>query len=73
MPRCLSHVSRQFYELILGIDWDNPYSFFNPVYQVKDENGNLQRTITGTIGIFLGMWYVTVFTFWKDIYRISSQ
>jgi len=24
-----------------------------------DESGNPQRTIAGTAGIFLGMWYVT--------------
>ncbi|KAE9365145.1 putative proline-specific permease [Stipitochalara longipes BDJ] len=46
--------------LMLIIDvmkhWNDPYSFFNPVYSVSDENGNLQRTITGTAGVFLGMW-----------------
>lgn len=36
--------------------WDSPYSFFNNVYQVKDENGNFQRNITGSIGTFLGIW-----------------
>ncbi|PMD57773.1 amino acid transporter-like protein [Hyaloscypha bicolor E] len=46
--------------LMLIIDvmkhWNDPYSFFNPVYSVTDENGNLQRTIAGTAGIFLGVW-----------------
>jgi amino acid transporter len=37
-------------------DWNDPYSFFNSVYAVTDENGNLQRTISGTIGTFLNMW-----------------
>jgi yeast amino acid transporter len=38
-------------------DWDSPFSFFNHAYQVKDEDGNLQRTITGGVGTFLGVWY----------------
>ncbi|KAL9111010.1 MAG: hypothetical protein Q9227_004443 [Pyrenula ochraceoflavens] len=38
--------------------WDSPYSFFTNVFAVKDEQGNLQRQITGTIGTFLGMWWV---------------
>jgi amino acid transporter len=42
--------------LMSRADWDNPYSFFNPVYSVADENGNIQRTIAGTAGVFLGMW-----------------
>lgn len=37
-------------------DWDSPYTFFQNVYQVKDENGNFQRNITGSIGTFLGVW-----------------
>jgi amino acid transporter len=37
-------------------DWDSPYSFFNPVYNVKAEDGNVQRVITGGVGAFLGVW-----------------
>ncbi|KAF4636463.1 hypothetical protein G7Y89_g1615 [Cudoniella acicularis] len=37
-------------------NWNSPYSFFNTNYNVKDENGNLQRTITGGVGSFLGVW-----------------
>ena len=53
-----SRLSQPFFELIPIADWNEPYSFFNPVYQVKNEDGNLQRTIEGTAGMFLGMWYV---------------
>ncbi|KAL5324908.1 hypothetical protein ACEPPN_006027 [Leptodophora sp. 'Broadleaf-Isolate-01'] len=40
--------------------WDSPYSFFNPTYHVKDEDGNLQRDIKGTLGTFLAMWTTIV-------------
>ncbi|KAK0105446.1 hypothetical protein ONS96_004833 [Cadophora gregata f. sp. sojae] len=40
--------------------WDSPYSFFNPTYHVKDEDGNLQRDIQGAIGTFLAMWTTIV-------------
>ncbi|KAH7311903.1 proline-specific permease [Rhexocercosporidium sp. MPI-PUGE-AT-0058] len=40
--------------------WDSPYSFFNPTYHIKDEDGHLQRDITGTIGTFLAMWTTIV-------------
>ncbi|KAH8682931.1 proline-specific permease [Tricladium varicosporioides] len=36
--------------------WNSPYHFFNTQYAVKDSNGNLQRTITGSVGTFLGIW-----------------
>lgn len=39
-------------------DWEDPYSFFNDYYNVRDEAKNLQRTIYGKTGTFLGMWYV---------------
>lgn len=49
--------SNAYYTQSLGSKyWNNPYSFFNPVYSVTDENGNIQRTIAGAAGIFLGMW-----------------
>jgi hypothetical protein len=51
-----------------AVDWNDPYSFFNPVYSVEDENGNLQRTIAGTAGVFLGMWYVDESTHGQNIY-----
>ena len=42
---------------LIGIaDWNSPFTFFNHVYHVKDEEGNLERTITGGIGTFLGVW-----------------
>ena len=37
-------------------DWDKPYSFFNSVYHVKNEEGTFQRNITGSRGTFLNMW-----------------
>jgi amino acid transporter len=37
-------------------DWDTPYSFFNPVYQVKSEDGVNQALIGGGVGQFLGVW-----------------
>ncbi|KIN04574.1 hypothetical protein OIDMADRAFT_101530 [Oidiodendron maius Zn] len=40
--------------------WDQPFSFFNSVYAVTDEDGNVQRHITGTIGTFLNMWTTCV-------------
>jgi hypothetical protein len=42
------------------IDWDQPYTFFNHVYSVTDENSNVQRDIGGTVGAFLNMWYVCI-------------
>lgn len=48
------------YRANLKVDWDSPYSFFNPTYHVKDEDGNLQRDIQGTIGTFLAMWTTIV-------------
>ena len=38
------------------LDWNSPYSFFNPGYSVVDENGDVQRVITGSMGRFLGAW-----------------
>ncbi|KAK3384730.1 amino acid transporter [Podospora didyma] len=40
--------------------WNAPYSFFNPVYHVKDEDLQIRRTITGSVGTLLGVW--TTFT-----------
>jgi acetoin utilization deacetylase AcuC-like enzyme len=53
-------------------DWNDPYSFFNPKYAVSDENGNLQRTITGTAGIFLGIWYAAETNLDKGIFLTPS-
>ncbi|KAH8890598.1 proline-specific permease [Thozetella sp. PMI_491] len=36
--------------------WNLPYSFFNPNYYVKDEDNNVQRIISGSLGTLLGMW-----------------
>ncbi|KAI9046855.1 hypothetical protein LZ554_008934 [Drepanopeziza brunnea f. sp. 'monogermtubi'] len=50
-----------YYSQVIGSRyWDSPYSFFNPVYQVKDVDGNIQRVIQGTIGTFLAMWTTIV-------------
>ncbi|KAK2748080.1 hypothetical protein FQN55_004631 [Onygenales sp. PD_40] len=40
--------------------WDSPYSFFAPHYTVRDDNGDAQRLVKGSIGTFLGVW--TTFT-----------
>ncbi|KIM93692.1 hypothetical protein OIDMADRAFT_173067 [Oidiodendron maius Zn] len=46
-----------YYDQILGVTyWNSPYSFFNPGYSVVDENGDVQRVITGSMGRFLGEW-----------------
>ncbi|KAH6684577.1 proline-specific permease [Halenospora varia] len=46
-----------YYDQVIGAkNWNSPYHFFNKQYQVKDSDGNLQRTITGSIGTFLGIW-----------------
>ena len=42
--------------LIIIEDWDNPYSFFNSAYHVKNEEGTVQRNIIGRVGTFLDMW-----------------
>ncbi|KAH8586175.1 proline-specific permease [Bisporella sp. PMI_857] len=36
--------------------WDRPYSLFNNIYQVKGDDGVVQRSITGSAGTFLGLW-----------------
>lgn len=41
-----------------SLDWQNPFGFFNNYYNVRDEEQHLQRTIYGSLGTFLGMWYV---------------
>ncbi|KAH8812741.1 proline-specific permease [Xylogone sp. PMI_703] len=40
--------------------WNDPYSFFNPTYSVKDESGNIQRQIHGSVGTFLNMWTTSI-------------
>lgn len=45
-------------ELNLRLDWNSPYGFFNSAHEVKDEYGNLDQTITGSVGRFLGVWCV---------------
>ncbi|EEP82095.1 conserved hypothetical protein [Uncinocarpus reesii 1704] len=46
-----------YYNKPLGTKyWDAPYGFFNRQFPIKDENGNLQRMMTGSMGSFLGMW-----------------
>lgn len=39
-------------------DWSSPFGFFNDYYNVRDESQTLQRTIQGSVGTFIGMWYV---------------
>ncbi|PQE07454.1 proline-specific permease protein [Rutstroemia sp. NJR-2017a BBW] len=36
--------------------WSSPWGFFNHVYHVRGESGEVQREITGGTGSFLGMW-----------------
>ncbi|TAQ89173.1 hypothetical protein B7494_g2498 [Chlorociboria aeruginascens] len=50
-----------YYDTQIGSKyWDSPYSFFNHVFAVKDEDGNFQRNLRGTLGTFLGMWTTIV-------------
>ncbi|KAJ2965274.1 hypothetical protein NQ176_g10693 [Zarea fungicola] len=54
--------------------WDRPWGFFNDVYTVKDDNGNIQEKITGSIGSLLGVWYDHiyprhVFLHWNGHFR----
>lgn len=49
------------------VDWNSPFSFFNHAYKVKDEDGNLQRTITGGVGTFLGVWTTFVSTMFSYV------
>ena len=39
-------------------DWSRPFGFFNDYFDVRDEAQHLQRTIYGSVGTFIGMWYV---------------
>jgi len=57
-----------YYDQVIGAkNWDSPFSFFNHAYQVKDEDGNLQRTITGGVGTFLGVWTTFVSTMFSYV------
>ncbi|KAK4641949.1 hypothetical protein QC761_0079460 [Podospora bellae-mahoneyi] len=40
--------------------WNHPYSFFNLVYNAKDENLKVEHSIEGSLGTLLGVW--TTFT-----------
>ncbi|KAK0669781.1 hypothetical protein QBC41DRAFT_249353 [Cercophora samala] len=40
--------------------WNSPYSFFNLVYDAKDENLHSKHSIEGSLGTLLGVW--TTFT-----------
>ncbi|OOQ84427.1 proline-specific permease [Penicillium brasilianum] len=49
--------SNAYYSSSVGTKyWNPPYGFFNSVHRVKDEYGNLDQTITGSTGQFLGVW-----------------
>ncbi|KAI1913774.1 hypothetical protein LOZ53_002226 [Ophidiomyces ophidiicola] len=49
--------SNAYYKEPIGTKyWDKPYGFFNPDFPIKDDNGHLQRMMTGPMGSFLGMW-----------------
>ncbi|KAK0610419.1 amino acid transporter [Bombardia bombarda] len=53
--------SNAYYSEPLGTKyWNTPYSFFSPAYHVRDEELNLKRIITGSVGTLLGVW--TTFT-----------
>ncbi|KAF7158163.1 hypothetical protein CNMCM5623_002829 [Aspergillus felis] len=49
----------------LILDWNSPYSFFNSNYHVKDEYGNLDKTISGGTGRFVGVWTACVKAFFS--------
>lgn len=36
--------------------WNSPYSFFNSVYNAKDEDLNIVHTISGSLGTLIGLW-----------------
>ncbi|KAK4124224.1 amino acid transporter [Parathielavia appendiculata] len=40
--------------------WNDPYSFFNSVYNARTENGKISHVMTGSLGTLLGVW--TTFT-----------
>ncbi|KAH8673457.1 proline-specific permease [Xylariales sp. PMI_506] len=40
--------------------WNAPYGFFNTKYNVKNEDGDLQRVITGSVGTLIGVWWVHI-------------
>jgi hypothetical protein len=39
-------------------DWNDPYSFFNPAYNAKNEKFETTQVITGSLGTLLGVWWV---------------
>ena len=45
---------------LMKVDWDSPYSFFSKTYAVKNESGDAERTIAGSVGAFLGIWYANI-------------
>ncbi|GFF64740.1 hypothetical protein CNMCM6069_005571 [Aspergillus lentulus] len=58
--------SNAYYSQPLGTKyWDSPYSFFNSDYHVKDEYGNLHRTISGGTGRLVGVWTACVRAFFS--------
>lgn len=38
------------------IVWNEPYSFFRPGYQIRDEHANLEKEIEGSVGTLIGVW-----------------
>ncbi|CAP49209.1 uncharacterized protein PODANS_5_5350 [Podospora anserina S mat+] len=46
-----------YYHEPLGTRYGNhPYSFFNLVYNAKDENLKVEHSIEGSLGTLLGVW-----------------
>ncbi|KAH8591067.1 proline-specific permease [Bisporella sp. PMI_857] len=46
-----------YYDVAPGTKyWNAPYGFFRNSFQVKNEDGEVQRLITGGVGTFLGVW-----------------
>ncbi|OAA47255.1 proline-specific permease [Beauveria brongniartii RCEF 3172] len=46
-----------YYSKPLGTKyWNKPYGFFSDVYHVTDDDGNVQRKITGSVGSLLAVW-----------------
>lgn len=57
-----------YYNGVIGTkNWSSPFTFFNHNYKVKDENGNLERVITGGLGTFLGVWTTFVGTMFSYV------
>jgi hypothetical protein len=48
-----AHISQK---LTTFEDWNSPYSFFNNVYNARNDNLEITHTFTGSLGTLLGVW-----------------